>query len=446
MTSELEAIGCPPAKRLGAVLARYRYAAAALDQVSLSVFGFALNLCLLRALSATDYGIISLWMTMSLFAGSVQAALVSGPLNIHLPGVEDPGAATRLKSALATVNLLIVAAAAVIAGAVNLIADAEWAAHDVLTVLAIPLFVAAGMYREYYRSTAFSRRDMAMLLWVDGPYLAVTTACLLAMVLWPRHFANLAAAFLAMTVGCLVSQVCLRAHGDGADQRLFREGWLKSYRRISGEMAWSLAGVVANHVQSRSYVYIVTSLVGLASLAAINAVGLLFRPVSVLVNAWGQSSLPQLAAALAKGRVAEFDRLLIRALAATAAASIALAAVLWLAWQPIEHYLLADKYSDGLPLLLPWAAASGASVLRYVGSIGLVAAREFKFLATAQTLCGVLAAGATAGLILWDGYAGAMWGIAIGNGACFIWQMVRVQGVRRRVRAEFPLPALLPQD
>src|SRR5580698_4760182 len=98
MTSELETIGCPHAKRLGAVLARYRYAAAALDQVSLSVFGFALNLCLLRALSATDYGIISLWMTMSLFAGSVQAALVSGPLNIHLPGVEDPGAARRLKS------------------------------------------------------------------------------------------------------------------------------------------------------------------------------------------------------------------------------------------------------------------------------------------------------------------------------------------------------------
>ena len=114
-------------------------------------------------------------------------------------------------------------------------------------------------------------------------------------------------------------------------------------RRISGEVAWSLVGVVANHIQSRSYVYIATSLVGMASLAAINAVGLLFRPVSVLVNAWGQSALPHLSADLAHGRVAEFDRTLGRALLAAAAASVAIGAALWLGWRPVEHYLLAGK-------------------------------------------------------------------------------------------------------
>jgi hypothetical protein len=65
-----------------------------------------------------------------------------------------------------------------------------------------------------------------------------------------------------------------------------------------------------------------------------------------------------------------------------------------------------------------------------------MAAREFKFLAKAQTLCGTLAAAATAGLILWQGYTGAMWGIAIGNGACFAWEMLRLRGVRRRARAQ----------
>ena len=69
------------------------------------------------------------------------------------------------------------------------------------------------------------------------------------------------------------------------------------YRGSIGAMAlmaalsWSLAGVFANHVQSRSYVYIATSLAGVASLATINAIGLLFRPVSILVNAWGASAL-----------------------------------------------------------------------------------------------------------------------------------------------------------
>jgi O-antigen/teichoic acid export membrane protein len=434
MISDFGALGRPRTRFTG-VLTRYGYAVAAFDQAALSVFGFALNICLLRALSATDYGIVALWMTMALFAVSIQAALVTGPLNIYLPGAADPVAARRLGSAIATVNLLAVLATATVAGVANFLGDAEWASHDLLTMIAIPLFIAAGMYREYYRSTAFSQHDMTMLLWVDGPYLAVTVACLGAMVLWPQRFADLAVAFLAMTVGCLVSQLCVRARSDSAGRRLFGEGWIGTYRRISGEVAWSLAGVFANHVQSRSYAYIATSLAGVASLATINAVGVLFRPVSVLVNAWGAAALPHLAVALANGRLGEFDRTMAKALAGAAIASVAIGAGLWFAWPPTEHYLLAGKYSDGIFLLLPWAAASGASVLRYVGSIGLTAAREFKFLAKTQMICGALAAGATAGFILWQGYTGAMWGIAIGNGVCFIWELGRLQRVRRRILA-----------
>ena len=81
-----------------------------------------------------------------------------------------------------------------------------------------------------------------------------------------------------------------------------------------------------------------------------------------------------------------------------------------------------------------------ASVLRYVGSTGLMAAREFKFLAKAQTLCGALAAAATAGFILWDGYTGAMWGIAIGNGVCFAWEMLRLRGTRQRAATQAKRP------
>jgi O-antigen/teichoic acid export membrane protein len=440
MTSDLGAVG-RPRFAVTALFARFRYAVAALDQMALSVFGFLLNIVLLRTLSAADYGTVSLWMTMSLFAISVQAALVCGPLNVYLPGAREPEAAKRLESALATMNLLTVLATAALAGIVNFAADAEWAAHDTLTVIAIPLFVAAGMYREYARSTAFSRHDMAMLLWVDGPYLAVTGACLVAMMLWPQRFADLAAAFLAMSVGCLVSQVCVRlrkANGqDWAEQRLFRRGWIETYRGIGKEVAWSLVGVVANHAENRSYVYIATSLAGMASLAAINAVGLLFRPVSVLVAAWGQSTLPHLSAALTNGHRDEFDRLLGRALMATALGSAAIGFALWLAWEPIERYVFAGKYPDGLLLLWPWAAASAAGVLRFVGSTGLMAAREFKFLAKAQTVCGLLAAAATAGFILWQGYTSAMWGIAIGNGVCFVWEMLRL----RRVRCDAPAPA-----
>src|SRR5579864_2546496 len=107
MTSDLGAFG-RPRTRLTGVFARYRFAVAAFDQVALSVFAFALNICLLRALSATDYGTLSLWLTIALFAVSIQAALVTGPLNIYLPGAKDKATAHALGAAIATVNLLAV--------------------------------------------------------------------------------------------------------------------------------------------------------------------------------------------------------------------------------------------------------------------------------------------------------------------------------------------------
>jgi len=62
----------PLRTRLAGLIGRWSYGVSALDQIALSVFGFALNLVLVRALSAHEYGIVSLWMAMALLAISVQ--------------------------------------------------------------------------------------------------------------------------------------------------------------------------------------------------------------------------------------------------------------------------------------------------------------------------------------------------------------------------------------
>src|ERR1051325_3007253 len=164
---------------------RLRYGISALDQIALSVFAFALNLCLVRALSATDFGIVSLWMAMAALAVSVQAALVSGPLNIHLPAALDASRASSLEAAVGVINLLAIALATSAVILVDFCSNADWVPRDAATALAIPVFMAAGMYREFYRTVAFSRSDMAMLLWIDAPYLAVTSLAIGAMVVWP---------------------------------------------------------------------------------------------------------------------------------------------------------------------------------------------------------------------------------------------------------------------
>ncbi|HEX3862379.1 MAG TPA: oligosaccharide flippase family protein [Stellaceae bacterium] len=422
--------------RLLAGRSRLRYGVSALDQIALSLFNFGLSLYLVRVLSATDFGIVTLWMAMALLAVSVQGALVSGPLTIHIPAAADPQQAKRLADAVAVTNLLVIAVATAAVVAVNATVEAEWVPHDVPTMLAIPFFVAGGLLREYHRTLAFSRRDMKMLAWTDGPYLAVTTVCLAAMVVWPARFGNLAMAFFAMTIGCIVSQLFLNRRFHCPQPHPFDGKWLRDFRAIIGDVGWALVGVVATHLRSRSYIYVTVNLVSLAGLGALNLVGVLFRPVRLMLLAWSRTALPTMAAQLASGRIKAFDRTVLQAFAGAILASVGWFAVLWLAWHPIERYFLAGRYPDAWLLVWPWAIAAGLSVMEYTLSLALQAAREFKFLAYATLTGAPTTVAATAAAVLWHGYTWTMYGVAVGNFYMLAIQAWRLYTVRRRIIAD----------
>ena len=419
--------------RLGAWLARYRYAVAAGDQIGLSLFNFALNFALLRSLSAADFGVLSLWMAVSLLAITVQGALVNLPLSVQVAAAPDPATAQRLEEALATVNLIVIAVAAVAVGLVSTIVEAEWAAQTPFLAGAITLFVVAALYREYYRAIAFGRRDMTLLVAVDAPYLVVTSSCVAAMLIWPQRLAGLSAAFLALSLGGAVSQLCIRLVLPRRAAAPFRPGWLGSYRTITGDVGWSLLGGLATDLQGRGYVYVTTSLVGVASLGAINAVGVLFRPARILLSAWGKSALPHLARLIADRRIEAFDRVLLGALFAASAGSAAVYVVLWLGWGLIERHLLAGKYPDAAVLLAPWALASALNVIDYIIGVALSAAREFKFLAQTALLAAPATAITTIAAVWWHGYTWTMYGVAVGTAAVVILQGSRLRTIRRRM-------------
>lgn len=412
-----------------------RYGISALDQIALSVFGFLLNLVLVRALTATDYGIVSLWMAIGLLATSIQDALVGTPLNVHVQGAPDPASGRRLADALAVVNLLTIVLVAAAVVLVDLCSDAEWAPGDIATAIAIPLFVAAGMVRAFYRSLAFSRRDMAMLLWIDGPYLVVTTLCLGLMLLWPERLPGLVAAFLAMSLGCIVSQLFLTGRFRGPELRPFRRGWLREYRRIMNDAGWALIGVITTHLQARSYLYVAVNIVGLAGMATINVVGILFRPVRLMVTAWGRAALPELAAHLAAGRIAAVDRVIVRAFAAAGIGSVVWSLLLWLGWGEIERRFLVGRYPEAWLLIWPWALAATLDGMGATLAIALQAAREFRYLAYMTMVGAPVTIAATVGAILWRGYTWTMYGVAFGYLVVLAMLIGRYLQVRRNALA-----------
>ncbi|HVC52202.1 MAG TPA: hypothetical protein VND87_09285 [Stellaceae bacterium] len=421
-------------------LARHRYTVAAVDQVAVSLFNLALIFCLVRVLNADAFGFVSLWMTIAIFASDVQVPLVALPLNVHVVSAVGEDDRRRLEEAVTAVNLLLVIAVVAAVIAVSLCYHTDWSPSGWVIGAAVPLFVAVGLRREYCRSLAFSRGDMAMLLLTDAPYIAITSACLLAMVIWPQRFAGIAAAFLAMSLGGIASQLCLRAASRWRRLSLGRKGWTATYGGIAGEVGWALTGVVSTHLQVRSYVYLTTSLVGLAGVAALNAVGVLFRPITTLVTAWTRSTLPLLSAALAEGRLAAFDRAVRQGLVIGTAGCIFWCLAVWLMWAPTEAYLFAHKYPNAGVLLLPWATVACLVALDQILSVALQAARDFRFLAFVSLISAPVTIAATTGAILWHGYAWTMYGVALGQIVSLGLVASRLCVVRHRLAAQAASP------
>lgn len=415
---------------------RYRYIVAAADQIAISLLNFGLTFALLRILSTTEFGTISLWLAVANLAISVHTALVGGPLGIHLPSETDGTRRRRLGEAMASVNLLLAfGTVALIAVANGTVSDAEWAPKTPLAAAMIPLFVGAGLFREYYRSIAFGRQDMALLLAIDLPYLVVTTGGVAAMLLSPHQFASLTGAFVALAAGMTIGPLCGFWRLRGQDSPALRRGWLAAYRGVSNDTGWALTGVVFAHVQERSYVYVITSFVGLAEVGALNAVAMLFRPGQILLTAWRRSALPELATAFAEGRVAELDRRLLSALAVALGGCAAWFAALWAGWHLIAVHLFAGKYPDAYLLLLPWATAVACDTVDFILSAALQAAREFRYLACATLVSAPSSAAAVVALTLWHGYTWTIYGLAVGNGLSALMFGVRLLAVRRRLAA-----------
>jgi len=167
-------------------------------------------------------------------------------------------------------------------------------------------------------------------------------------------------------------------------------------------------------------------------LAAINVVGILFRPVRIMLTAWGRTALPQLAGHLAAGRLRDFDRMVARAFVLAGLGSGIWLAALLVGWRPIDEHFLAGNYPDARLLLWPWAVAAGIEAMSSTIAIALQAAREFKFLAYGTVLSAPVTIVATIGVVLWQGYTWTLYGVALGNLVLLAMTLDRLRRVRRK--------------
>jgi O-antigen/teichoic acid export membrane protein len=316
-----------------------------IDQGVLSAQSVLFGFLLMRMGDAESVGRFALSMSAFFIFLAIQLALVSTPLMVKVYG-RPTAEQARILSVVCTFDVYILAAAVV--STVVLLGAIGFTALEIAAAVAM---VASGLVRELSRSVSISTGDMRTCLRVDASSVVVSLLLLwpLATVL-PPQVAFLFCIAVGNCAAILIVRpdlhIGLREVGDA----------FRAYRPYLSITRWSLTGGVSAEVQSRTFLFIVEILRGTAATGILQVGRFIVSPLSLISLAWGRVALPRMAAHFRNDAADRAFTLLYVSIACITAMAIAYFAVIYFAWDWLDHFIFQDKYPGLTDIVLAWCA------------------------------------------------------------------------------------------
>ena len=408
-----------PARRQAFVLGR-NYLLSLGGEILQSGFHFILNLVLIWALTAYEYGIFAIVLILGGISLTYGNALVSVPAAVHIPKLKSPGAINFQDVVFSSFAVAIsVALAAIVAAGLWLTIGrpAEAAAGGAL--------VGLWTLRNHVRATLFARRAMFLTTLSDLSYSA-SGVTMIATLFWLQSGAPQVTAVLTVLAAANAIAIMVALTGLGAPIRIsFRRSVRDRYRAIWLDIVWSLIGVTTWTIQGQAPMFVVAAFVGPAAYAPIAAGIVLFNPLRTALGAFVNVVRPEFAAGLTHGRRRQVKLTLFSSSAVIMLCCLAFGAAIWLCWDALNAHIYGDKFTTAsMPLIVTLAGLSALIYLSYHVPLSLVqAARGFKTVAIATTLGGMVGLTAVVILLLISTVSWSLAGFAAGEAVCwtYLW-------------------------
>jgi len=363
-----------------------RYALSLCAQALVSGFHFGLNLYLVRSVSLYDYGVFAFAFVLAMFAAAINNALISTPLTVYTPIIKDAEERTNQEAMYSTLNLLLF-------GLLVLAGFAYTWASDIHTdtALAVTLFVAVYSARQYSRSFGYSRLRPLVTATGDIVYVVASIAIITTL-----HFTQsdipVSYFLLALAAGNLFAMLVerLRLHGSGKRWLTFAN--LRQYASVWTQSRWALIGALTTLFLAQAHSVIITATNGPDAYAPLAAGFVLFGPVRVALLTWQNMVKPELALALADNEQNAVLSHIKRTSVLMAAAVVAMAICLAIAWPWIHQLLYAKKYADQPMafIVAMWSIGTFFAALYNAPCAALQAMRDFKALAWASIFAAIV--------------------------------------------------------
>jgi len=259
-----------------------------------SGFHFALNIALLRVLSAHDYGVFAIMMVMGGVGLSYVRSLTAVPASIWMSKSTNRAGVDAHEVTFGTAALVV---ASIMAIATALLMQL-WGDPG---AIAAGCFVGAWSLRSHMRTAFFARRQQMVVSISDFAF-TVTGAILAALAIW-KSPDTLRTVFEALAFANLFGIGVLVRLGRRPARISFRAPVRRRYARLWRQLRWSGFSATTANIQGQCLALLVAGIAGPAAYAPIAAVLVLFAPLRVVGTAFINMTQPELATLMANNEV-----------------------------------------------------------------------------------------------------------------------------------------------
>lgn len=258
-----------------------------------SGFHFALNLALVRMLSARDFGIFAIVMVIGGLSLTYIRALAGMPASIRIGRSRTRAAADAYEVTFGSGAVLLSAVAAI---GVDVLLHG-WVDKG---ALAGGCFVGLWSTRSYLRTAHFARGRRKSVVLADLIFV-LSGAILASRTLWMGSTDVLENTFLVLAVANAIGIAAMLLLAGWPFRISYRYQVRRRYARMWRQLGWAGLSVTLTNLQGQAVALLVTAFGGPAAYAPIAATLLLFVPLRIAATALVNMLQPEISAELARG-------------------------------------------------------------------------------------------------------------------------------------------------
>lgn len=381
------------------------------SQGILSMANFFIGFTIAKFATKEEYGLyVFLFSFIGIIAG-YHNAVISAPLMVNVNNWEFGDRNVYVRSLCRGRWFLLLATMGALFGGFKLYGLYARPERDI-TVEMLVMIVAAMMFvsKEFMRTLQFTRLNTINVLVMDILMVVIVAAGLSSLILLDTT--TCITGMLVLGAGYTGSYLFgrIKFPYTGGGQLEIKKALLENWKHAR----WLIFGVTASLLQNRSYIYVVSAILGLATLADVSASRLFLMPISLMNLSSAKIIVAKGSIMVSRGDNSRFRRFLFGFLFALLAVWLIYVTTITMLADSLIGFL-GEKYVGIKGLISVWAAYFFVYTMRFILGTGVVVFKQFKKQAQYDVYGSVLTIVSSVFMVMWIGKSGAIFSLIAGE-------------------------------